>query len=76
MLIDLILDRKSGESYNPKALYNYLMGYDYESYQSISRAMDSAGEEEVKRALCSYIITQGYNLEIMSYILSVNWLDC
>lgn len=74
MLIDLILDRKGGESYNPKALYNYLMGFDIESYQSISRAMDCGSEYEVKKALIQYVLNGFYDLEIINYILCVNWL--
>lgn len=74
MLIDIILDRKDGQEYNPKSMYNYCMGYDYASYQNVARALDSLGEEDVKRALCDYVVSGGYNLEIINYILSVNWL--
>ena len=74
MLIDIILDRKDGNEYNPKAMYNYCMGYDYASYQNVTRALDAGSEEDVKRALCAYIVDNGYNLEILSFIMSLNWL--
>jgi hypothetical protein len=76
MIIDLILDRKNGHEYNAREFY-----YDVREYEStfnfnrgISRAMDGGTEQDVKKALCDYVINQRYNTEICTYINSVNWL--
>lgn len=78
MIIDLILDRKDGFEYDPKDFYNDVMHYESESSDndhSISRAMDSGTEADVKKALCDYVKDNGYNLDICKYINSVKWLD-
>ncbi len=75
MLIDIILDRQEGFSYDAKEMYDYLIGYDYPTYQRVSRAMDEGTELDVKKALCYYIVKDGYNWDICHYIHSVEWLD-
>lgn len=76
MIIDLILDRKDGEPYNPKDFYTNVLAYEdtFNFEPAISKAMDYGEEEDVKRALCDYINRQNYNPSICDYINSVNWL--
>ena len=76
MIIDLILDRKEGEPYNPKDFYTNVLAYEdvFKFEPTISKAMDYGEEEDVKRALCDYINRQNYNPSICDYINSVNWL--
>lgn len=40
----------------------------------IAEALDSGTEHDVKKALAQYIIDQEYNLDIITYILSVEWI--
>ena len=68
MVIDIILDRYDGASYNP----NYFIPYDFDY---INKAIESKNELLVKLALCYYIDSQGYNKKIKKYIKSVNWLS-
>ena len=76
MIIDLILDRKDGNEYNAREFYYEVLEYESTciSDREISRAMDGGTEQDVKKALCDYVINQGYNSEICYYINSVNWL--
>lgn len=81
MIIDYILDRKCDEddgifNYNPKDFYNYVSEEEdiFFSEHSISKALDYGTEEDVKAALCNYIIKCGYNSCICDYINSVEWL--
>lgn len=74
MLVDAILDRKDGQEYSPKALYNYLNGWAGGLYDDVCRALDCGDNEDVKRELCGYILANGYNPEICVYINSVDWL--
>lgn len=62
------------EPYNPKKFYNEVMGYDKIFGTNISEVMDYGEEDDVKQALCNYIISNDYNPEICDYISSVNWL--
>lgn len=73
MIIDLILDRKDGESYRADSFYRNVVRYG-EIGDAITRAMDFGTEKDVKKALCSYIDDQDYNPEIKHFINSVNWL--
>jgi hypothetical protein len=73
MIIDLILDRKDGVKYNPRAFYSDCMGYGRVGY-GITRALDNGTEQHVKQALCKYIDDNDYNLTIKDYINSVEWL--
>ncbi len=77
MIIDLILDRQDGETYNAKSFYNSCIEYSTifnGLADDITRAMDCGTEEDVKKALCDYIIRQEYNLKIIEFINSKNWL--
>jgi len=74
MIIDLILDRKDGKQYSPKAFYDDVMNYHYNGY--IIDAFDSGKEEAIKDALAKYILVNEYNHKIIDYITSVNWTLC
>ena len=74
MIIDLILDRKDGYKYNVEDFYRDCVEYGEVGFE-ITRALDSGTEEDVKQALCDYIIENDYNKNICKYINSVNWLD-
>ena len=76
MIIDLILDRKNGHEYNAREFYYEVLEYEstFNLNREISRAMDGGTEQDVKKALCDYVISQRYNTEICAYINSVNWL--
>jgi hypothetical protein len=76
MIIDFILDRRAGVPYDAKKFYDYVRGEEdvFEFDPVISRAMDGGSEEDVKKALCRYIVDQGYNDRVCDYINSVDWL--
>lgn len=75
MIIDLILNRKDGSKYNAKELYNYAINcQDVVGANRIANALDNGDEQDVKNALCSYIVKNDYSLKICDYILKNNWL--
>lgn len=75
MVIDLILDRKDCEDYDydPAKFYHECMCYG-DVAENITMAMDYGTENQVKQALCDYIVENGYNRTICMYVHSVNWL--
>ena len=75
MIVDLILDRKGGSSYKAKEFYDDVMAYEEGTDYKISRALDGGTEEDVKKALCDYIINNEYNPKICNYINKVTWLE-
>lgn len=76
MIIDMILDRRDTEEYNPREFYHDVMRYEsvFGLDRDISLAMDYGEEADVRRALCDYIIRNEYNPQICEYINSRNWL--
>lgn len=77
MIIDLILDRKDGEKYTPKDFYLQILDYSEvfpELANPISYAMNKGDEQNVKNALCDYVVKCSYNPNICDYINSVEWL--
>lgn len=71
----MILDRKDGFSYSASELYNYCSDYPLTDWESATAsALDGGTEEDVKKALCAYIVNCGYNPAICDYINSVDWL--
>lgn len=75
MLIDFILDRKDGDKYVVRDLYDYVSDYDIPDYQAVARALDAGTEADVIGALCDYISHENYNPEICNYVCSVKWLE-
>lgn len=74
MIIDLILDRKDGEKYNPRQFYAEVMEYGGNDANATTRAMDGGTEQYVKFALCAYVLNNDYNPEICDYINGQSWL--
>lgn len=73
MIIDLILDRKDGQKYNPKIFYTSVMQYG-EIGWNIAEALDNGNEKTIKEAISKYITDNEYNPKIIDYIKSVKWL--
>ena len=74
MVIDLILDRRDGETYDTRDFYFRALQYSPVS-DAITSAMDYGTEKDVKRELCQYIIDNEYNPAICDYVNSVEWID-
>lgn len=77
MIIDLIIDRQESGEYNAHDFYMDVLGYmDLvpEDVKQITLCMDEGDEQDVKFALCRYVLRNGYSEEICKYIYSVNWL--
>lgn len=76
MIIDKILDRQDGFGYDARDFYHYCLTARCARSAGIeiSRAMDEGTENDVKVALCKYILGNGYNPEICTYVLSQSWL--
>jgi len=76
MIIDLILDRKDGDNYNAHEFLEGIKRYN-ETFDGIGEeiitAFNSKNGYSIKRALAKYIIDNDYNLDIISYINSVDW---
>ena len=78
MLIDMILDRRAGDEYSARELYDYCQEQGAifgDLYWNVARAMDEGEEEDVRGALCAYIVASGYNETICEYVNNVNWLN-
>ena len=83
MIIDLILDRKDNAEFDGIDTYNahdfYVRCMEYNGIfngiaDGITKAMDCGTEADVKKELCKYITSNGYNEKICDYINSVNWI--
>ena len=74
MVIDLILDRQDGFNYTPEDFYRDAMMYGDVAHE-ITRAMDEGTEEDIKKALCKYVLDNEYSPKICDFINSVNWLE-
>lgn len=76
MIVDAILDRKDGCSYNPMQFGVYVASEEkiFNLGCGIEDAIEEADEEELKAALCRYIENNGYNPKIKDYIHSVEWM--
>ena len=73
MIIDLILDRKDGQTYSPAGFYRDVMEYGPEGW-GISRAMDRGTNRDIQKAIADYILDNGYNPELCGFVFSVEWL--
>ena len=75
MLVDLILDRKDGQPFNPQDFKEDVRGYlDRFDYIDVYKALFYASEDKVKDELCKYIDDEWYgNPIIKDYIRSVSW---
>ena len=77
MLIDAILDRRDGQEYSPKALYNYLNGWAGGLYDDVCRALDEGESVVIKREKISLNVDNPQADDIlMSYarkVLPIAW---
>lgn len=77
MIIDLIIDRKEGQKYDP-VLFAFAVNDYGDAFPELSRpilaAMSSHKEEAVKNALCAYIREGGYDPALCAYVNAVPWL--
>lgn len=76
MLIDLILDRKDGQAYDVNVFADRAGKYahDLADYRVIN-ALGMGTEEDVKKALCDYVVGYGYRDKICDFVNSVNWIE-
>lgn len=78
MIIDLILDRKDGQTYDPQRfadeIRDYCEVFPDTNAGAILDAMENGVEQRVRHELCEYIFAGDYNPEICDYINSVSWL--
>ena len=79
MIIDLILDRKDlietykFDLYEARRFYKDVMSYG-DIGLGILKAMDYGDENDVKKELYNYLVKYDYNLNIKTFIDSVQWL--
>jgi len=73
MIIDLILNRKDGAEYNAKKFYTDVSQYGEISFD-IASALDGGTNQDVQKALCTYITSNEYNPTICEYVNSVDWI--
>jgi hypothetical protein len=73
MVIDLILERKSGAPYSASQFYREACAYG-EIAGEITHAMDTGINKEIQKALCFYVLGNDYNLEICEYVNAEDWL--
>lgn len=73
MIIDCILDRRDGSLYSPDDFYRNVFAYG-EVGEDITKAMDFGTEQDVKSAICEYIIRNEYDPDICGYVWSNRWL--
>jgi hypothetical protein len=74
MIIDVILDRRSGVKYTVnemRSLYVYAMDF---KLWDLAEALDNDDNEDIQRELCQYISDENYCSTIIDYINSVNWV--
>ena len=67
------IDNLEPYHYSARKFYGDCMGYGSIG-DDITRALDYGTEEQVKQALCKYIIDNEYNPKLCDYINSVDWL--
>ena len=79
MIIDVILDRYDNEKYGDYDYNAHDFYYNIFEYgrigHDITRAMDGGTENDTRRALCDYVLKNGYNPKIIDYINNRTWLE-
>lgn len=75
MLIDLILDRRDGQTYNPAEFLAEVKDYAYifDEYNKVAIALESGNEALVQWELTDYVSRNGYGTDICDYINAVEW---
>lgn len=75
MIVDYILETMEyPKSYDARDFYNYIMDDVFDEFKYIATALDSGNNDDVQKALCKYLDTQGYNPEIKKFVNAFNWL--
>lgn len=78
MIIDEILDRKGGRRFVADEFKRYVLkesvyfGFKY-FLEAYSKSSDTDREYFVKRAIIKYIVENGYNINIINFVLAVDW---
>ena len=78
MIIDEILDRRGGRKFVADEFKRYVLkesvyfGFKYFS-EAYSESSDTDREDFVKRAIIKYIVENGYNINIINFVLAVDW---
>lgn len=78
MIIDEILDRKGGRRFVAGEFKRYVLkesvyfGFNYFS-EAYSMSSDTDREYFVKRAIIKYIVENRYNINIIHFVLAVDW---
>lgn len=79
MVIDLILDRKDGIQYDARKFYWDCMEYNNVFHMgtiaAITAAMDYGTNEDVQRAINTYILRNEYNPDICNWVNTQDWLQ-
>ena len=79
MIIDEILDRKDAEDAGDEYEWTidnlqYIRDQaEYFGFDDVVKAIDGGREKDIRRALCQYIDTEGYNAKIKQYVKSKKW---
>jgi len=76
MIIDKICDAMDGD-YNPRDFYNCVNDHEmgFPSNHPISRALDGGTNQDVQKALCSYVDVNEYNADIKKFINKFTWVE-
>lgn len=78
MIIDEILDRRGGRKFVADEFKRYVLkesvyfGFKYFS-EAYSKSSNTDREYFVKRAIIKYIVENGYNINIINFVLAVDW---
>lgn len=78
MIIDEILDRKGGKKFVADEFKRYVLkesvyfGFKYFS-EAYNMPNDVSREYFVKRAIIKYIVENGYDINIINFVLAVDW---
>lgn len=78
MIIDEILDRKEGKRFVPDEFKRYVLeesaifGFKYFA-EAYIKSNDIDKEYAVKCAIIKYIVENHYNINLIHFVLKVNW---
>ena len=78
MIIDEILDRKDGMKFVAAEFKRYVLkesvyfGFKYFS-EAYNMPNDVSREYFVKRSIIKYIVENGYDINIINFVLAVDW---
>ncbi len=78
MIIDEILDRRNGMSFDAKMFKDYVLEqariFQFPLFEEAYKEADGwLREQKVKRAIVLYLASNDYNLTNIPFVLSVSW---